>query len=74
MLGETCKKIIMLVNDGALATKFHLKKFQTEASVDGISLLESVRSLNRTTYTSSFEIKSLLEFVCLITMPNQQMR
>ena len=44
VLGETCKKTIMLINDGALATKFNLKKFQAELSVDGISLPESVRS------------------------------
>ncbi|CAB4013133.1 Hypothetical predicted protein [Paramuricea clavata] len=30
VLGEICKKTIMLINDGALATKFNVKKIQAE--------------------------------------------
>jgi hypothetical protein len=44
VLGETCKKTIMLINDGALATKFNVKKFQDAPASDVItSLPQSVR-------------------------------
>ena len=44
VLGETCQKTIMLINDGALATKFNIKKYQNEKPDDDIvSLPNSVR-------------------------------
>ena len=44
VLGETCKKTIMLINDGALATKFNIKKVPAEPPSDVItSLPESVK-------------------------------
>jgi hypothetical protein len=44
VLGETCKKTIMLINDGALATKFRVNKVPAEPVPDVItSLPESVK-------------------------------